>query len=167
MKKLYYILLLAVISMTMVSCDDRQVWWDTPPYESILIGCWESYCEVDGYDEYDIVGRDVVSYDFYGNHTGRYTFYSYMGLSYLNFEWETRGYRLLIWFEDGVYEEWYYDFDQYGYLMLSSSQRFHHYLVFSPFSYYYEPEKSFDPLQAKRFDTTTDAKPQHVALKQQ
>ena len=109
MKKFYYMLLLAVISMTMVSCDEWECEWDTPPYYTHnVFGSWESYCEFDGYDEYHILGSDVESFEFYDNYRGRYYFYSRMGFSFIEFNWTTyNDSRILIWDDYGFYENLY------------------------------------------------------------
>lgn len=148
-------LLFAVISMTMVSCDE----WDSPYYVDDIVGSWESYYGYDGYGEYDIRGYDVVRYDFYSDHTGRFTYYSYMGLTYIDFDWDTSGHRLKIWYTNGKYEDLYYGFDNYGYLILSYTKRFYEYEVFRPSGFYYEQGKSIDPTQAKSFDPATDEIP--------
>ena len=124
MKKIYYILLVAVISMTLSSCEEDYRW-----YESDLIGSWESSYGVDEYGEYDIRGYDVVRFDFYSNHTGRYTYYSIYGLDYVDFDWRAdRGF-LQIDYYDGTYENLYYDFD-HGYLLLSPDRYFRHYTAY-------------------------------------
>ena len=94
MKKIYFISMLALLSMMATSCND----WDSPYYVDDIVGSWVSEYGHDGYGSYDIMGYDVVRYDFYYNHTGRYTYYSAYGLAYVDFDWETRGnklYRLL------------------------------------------------------------------------
>ena len=148
-------LLLAVISMTFVSCDE----WDSPYYVDDIVGSWESYYGYDGYGEYDIMGYDVVRYDFYSNYTGRYTFYSHMGLYYIDFVWDTNAHRLQIWYDDGDYEDLYYGFNEYRYLVLSTSRRYRQYTVYRPVGFYYEQENRIDPLKAKRFDSTVGVKP--------
>lgn len=154
-------LLFAVISMTMVSCDE----WDSPYYVDDIVGSWESYYGYDGYGEYDIRGYDVVRYDFYSDHTGRFTYYSYMGLTYIDFDWDTSGHRLKIWYTNGKYEDLYYGFDNYGYLILSYTKRFYEYEVFRPSGFYYEQGKSIDPTQAKSFDPATDEIPRIATKK--
>ena len=148
-------LLLAVISMTFASCDE----WDSPYYVDDIVGSWESYYGYDGYGEYDIMGYDVVRYDFYSNYTGRYTFYSRMGLAYIDFTWDTYSHRLKIWYEDGDFEDLYYGFNEYGYLVLSTSRRYYQYTVYRPTGFYYEQGKGLDPTKAKHFDPATDVKP--------
>ena len=134
-------LLLALVSMTvtMTSCHD----WDSPYYVDDIVGSWVSEYGRDYYGEYDILGYDVVRYDFYYNHTGRYTYYSMYGLSYVDFDWETRGDRLFINYYDGDYENLYYGFDDYGYLILSLDRRFYQYTAYraAGTSPYYEPAK--------------------------
>ena len=138
MKKIYFISMLALLSM-MVSCNG----WDSPYYVEDIVGSWVSEYGSDGYGTYDILGYDVVRYDFYYNHTGRYTYYSMYGLSYVDFDWETRGDRLFINYYDGDYENLYYGFDDYGYLILSLDRRFYQYTAYraAGTSPYYEPAK--------------------------
>ena len=138
MKKIYFISMLALLSM-MVSCNG----WDSPYYVEDIVGSWVSEYGSDGYGTYDILGYDVVRYDFYYNHTGRYTYYSVYGLSYVDFDWDTRGDRLFINYYDGDYENLYYGFDDYGYLILSLDRRFYQYTAYraAGTSPYYEPAK--------------------------
>ena len=157
MKRFYYMLLLAVISMTIVSCDDWQ-WYDTPHFTNDVVGSWESCFEYDGYKEYDIRGFDVVRYDFYYDFMGRYTFYSAEGLTYIDFLWRTDGSRLKIWYDDGFCDDMYYGFDD-GCLIVSSSRHFTQYIGYRPAGFYYEQEKSIDPAKAKSFNPTTDERP--------
>ena len=169
MKKLYYMLLIAVISMTVVSCsnwDEPYNWdWDTPPSGAEIVGSWESYYGYDGYGEYDILGYDVVHYEFYTNRMGRYYFYSRLGLTYIDFQWSVDGRRLQIWYNDGDYEDLYFGFSDYGYLVLSTSRRFYQYTVYRPSGYYYEPKKSIDIKTAKCFDPATDEKPKTATMR--
>lgn len=138
MKKIYLISMLALLSM-MVSCNG----WDSPYYVEDIVGSWVSEYGSDGYGTYDILGYDVVRYDFYYNHTGRYTYYSVYGLSYVDFDWETRGNRLYINYYDGDFDNLYYGYDDYGYLILSLDRRFYQYTAYraAGTSPYYEPAK--------------------------
>ena len=138
MKKFYLMMMLTLLSMTVVSCSD----WDSPYYVDDVVGSWISEYGSDYYGEYDILGYDVVRYDFYYNHTGRYTYYSAYGLAYVDFDWETRGNRLYINYYDGDYESLYYGFDDYGYLILSTDYYFHQYTAYRPSGgIYYESAK--------------------------
>ena len=118
MKKIYYMMLLALVSMTMVSCHD----WDSPYYVDNIVGSWVSYYGRDYMGDYDLVGYDVVRYDFYRDHTGRYTYYSYYGLDYVDFEWNTSGDRLFIYYYDGTSDYLFYGFDRNGDLILATGQ---------------------------------------------
>ena len=133
MKKLYYMMLLALLTITVTSCHD----WDSPYYVDDIVGSWVSEYGHDYYGDYDIMGYDAVRYDFYGNYTGRYTYYSAYGLSYVDFDWETRGNRLYIRYYDGDYESLYYGYDNYGYLILSTDYHFHQYTAYRPGGMYY------------------------------
>jgi hypothetical protein len=133
MKKIYYMMLLALLSITVTSCSD----WDSPYYIDDIVGSWVSEYGHDYYGDYNIPGYEVVRYDFYSNYTGRYTYYSSYGLSYVDFDWDTRGDRLYIRYYDGDYESLYYGFDDYGYLILSTDYRFHQYTAYRPGGMYY------------------------------
>lgn len=140
MKKIYLITMLTLLSMAVTSCSD----WDAPYYVDDIVGTWVSEFGADGYGTYDIRGYDVVRYDFYYNNTGRYTYYSAFGLDYVDFDWETRGNRLFIRYYDGDFEDLYYGFDDYGYLILSLDHYFYQYTAYRPGGGgypYYEPAK--------------------------
>ena len=167
MKKFYYMLLLALVSMmvTMTSCHD----WDSPYYVEDIVGTWVSEYGHDYYGEYDILGYDVVSYEFYGNHTGRYTYYSTYGYGmprteFVYFDWETRGNRLYINYSDGDWDYLFYGFDNYGYLILSLDSRFNEYTAYRPGGMYYAPAKGMDDnaggpkMSARKTDGVTKVK---------
>ena len=78
------------------------------------------------------MGYDVVRYDFYYNHTGRYTYYSVYGLDFVDFDWETRGNRLFIRYYDGDSENLYYRIDESGYLLLALDAQFTIYTAYRP-----------------------------------
>lgn len=126
-----------LMAATMASCSN----WESPYYIEDIVGSWVSEYGSDSYGEYDIRGYDVVRYDFYSNYTGRYTYYSAFGLDYVDFDWETRGNRLYIRYYDGDYENLYYGFDRYGYLILALDSRFYRYTAYAPGGRYYEPAK--------------------------
>lgn len=134
MKKIYFIALIASLSLAMTSCSD----WDSPYYVDDIVGTWVSEYGSDGYGDYNIMGYDVVRYDFYYDYTGRYTYYSAYGLSYVDFDWETHGDRLYIRYYDGDYENLYYGFNDYGYLILSLDRHFYRYTAYRPGGGYYE-----------------------------
>lgn len=140
MKKIYYMLMLAALSVMMVSCSD----WDSPFYVDNISGSWVSEYGYDYLGYYELDLYESVRYDFYGNHTGRYTFYSefdYM-LCYVDFDWETHGNRLYIRYYDGDYDDLYYGYDEYGYLILGLDSHFREYTAYRPVGIYYEPGKS-------------------------
>lgn len=133
MKKIYNLLLVAVIAMAMTSCDG----WDSPYRIDDIVGSWESYYGYNGAYEYDLVGIDVVRYDFYANYTGRYTYYDpYYGPLYVDFDWDTYGDRLVIRYYDGDYDYLYYGYDSRGFLILSTDSRFYRYTVYRPAGYW-------------------------------
>ena len=131
MKKIYYMLLIAVISMTFVSCDEHSVYWDTPDYRYIdnILGTWESYYGYDSYGEYDIRGYDIERFDFYGNYLGRYYYYSAMGWTYINFQWAASENKISIWYENGDFESMYWGINHYGDLVLSYDWKYREYTV--------------------------------------
>ena len=142
MKKIYFIALIASLSLAMTSCSD----WDSPYYVDDIVGTWVSEYGSDGYGDYSIMGFDVVRYDFYYDFTGRYTYYSAYGLSYVDFDWETHGDRLYIRYYDGDYENLYYGFNNYGYLILSLDRHFYRYTAYRPGGGYYDQEKPLPDL---------------------
>ena len=162
MKKIYYMLLLAVISMTVVSCDG----WDSPYYVDNIVDSWESYYGCQGNYEYDIMGFDRVRYDFYTNHTGRYTYYDmYYGLSYIDFDWDTYGDRLVIRYYDGDSDYLFYGYDRNGDLLLALDSRFYQFTAYRP-SGYWAPAKDVTKVQATgKLDKGTDNKSASRAVK--
>ena len=152
--------------MTTVSCDEW-VWYDTPPAScsADIVGKWVSDYEFDGYVAYDIRGYDVVSLDFYQDHTGCYYFYSKVGLSYIDFEWSNCNNRIQIWYEDGYFEEMYFGYKGEGYLMLSQSPYFDSYIVYRSVGFYYGQEKSIDRTMAKKFNPATDELPKLAMMR--
>ena len=164
MKRFFYMLLLAVISMTVVSCDERE-WWDTPHITDDVVGSWESYYEFDGYEEFDIWGSDVMRYDFYRDLTGRYTFFSAGRYYYIDFLWRTDGNRLQIWYDDGLIENMYYSFDLNGDLIVSSSRYFNQYIAYRPVGFYFKQGESLDPIKAESLDHTTDVRSMTATMK--
>ena len=155
-------MLLASLSMAMVSCSG----WDSPYYVDDIVGSWESEYGCDGYGEYDIYGFDVVRYDFYGNTTGRYTCYNYYGqYVVIGFFWETRGDRLYISYDDGDWENLYYGFDRYGYLILSTDYHFYQYTAYRPAGYYYGPAKEMAGADSGQSDKVAKSERDTVKVK--
>ena len=129
MKKIYNMLLLAVLAVTMVSCDG----WDSPYRVDSIVGSWESYYGCQGNYEYDIMGYDQVRYDFYANGTGRYTSYdTFYYLRYVDFDWDSYGDRLIIRYYDGDSDYLYYGYDRNGDLLLALDSRFYQYTAYRP-----------------------------------
>ena len=145
MKKIYNMLLLAVLAVTMVSCDG----WDSPYRVESIVGSWESYYGCQGNYEYDIIGYDRVRYDFYASHTGRYTFYDrFYRLTYVDFDWETYGDRLIIRYYDGDSDYLYYGYDRNGDLLLALDSRFYQYTAYCP-SGFWAPAQDLTTLSDK------------------
>ena len=171
MKKIYYMMLLALLTMTttMTSCRD----WDSDTpysyYVEDVVGSWVSYYGHDYYGDYDILGRDVVRYDFYSNYTGRYTRYSYYGydLETIGFDWDTYGDRLVIYYYDGDREYLYYGFDRNGDLLLATDSHFYQYTAYRPAGYYYEQGKALPDVKSTVTEgkTTTTVKTVSRAIK--
>jgi len=146
MKKIYYMLLLAVIAVTISSCDG----WNSPYRIDSIVGSWESYYGYNGRYEYDILGQDVVRYDFYANHMGRYTYYDrWYGLRYVDFDWETYGDRLIIRYDDGDSDYLFYGYDNAGYLIMSLDSRYTQYTAYRPAGYCWAPAKELNQLEGK------------------
>jgi len=163
MKKIYFymMLMLASLAVTMSSCGG----WDSPYYVDDIVGNWVSYYGHDSYGEYDIMGRDVVSYTFYSNYTGRYTYYSYYGLSYVDFDWYTSGDRLIIHYYDGDSDYLYYGFDRNGDLLMATDSRFYHYTAYRPTGYYYDQAKPLPDDDKTALDKTVPLTSESRAIK--
>lgn len=161
MKKIYYMMLLALLTITVTSCRD----WDSPYYIDSIVGSWVSEYGHDYRGDYDILGYDVVRYDFYSNYTGRYSYYSAYGLSYVDFDWETRGDRLYIRYYDGDFESLYYGYDSYGYLILSTDYHYRQYTAYRPAGMYYEPSHDGPRMARKQGGDTTAVKSVSRAIK--
>ena len=137
-----------------VSCDG----WDSPYRVESIVGSWESYYGYNGVYEYDILGRDVVRYDFYANYTGRYTYYdTWYGLCYVDFDWETYSDRLIIRYYDGDSDYLFYGFDNAGYLIMSLDARFHEYTAYRPNGMYYAPSKDITDGGSRKAARKTDS----------
>jgi len=161
MKKIYYMMLLALLSITVTSCRD----WDSPYYIDDIVGSWVSEFGHDYRGDFDILGYNVVRYDFYSNYTGRYTFYTDYGLGYVDFDWETRGDRLYIRYYDGDYESLYYGFDNYGYLILSTDYHYREYTAYRPGGAYHAPAKDGPRMARTQGTDSTNVKSISKALK--
>jgi hypothetical protein len=166
MKKLYFYMMTAMMALTMASCSNwDSTYYDTPYYIEDIVGSWVSEYGGDSYGEYGIYGYDVVYYDFFNNHTGRYTYYSAFGWDYVDFDWDTRGNRLFIRYYDGDYENLYYGFDSYNYLILSLDPYFYQYTAYAPNGRYYEPAKTMDKAPAKQSTDMVTKRDDNAKLK--
>ena len=95
--------------------------------DNSIVGTWISEYSVDSYGQYDIVERDVVSFVFNEDNTGRFTYSSPYGQAYVDLDWETHGGRLYI---DS--ENLYYRIDESGYLLLALDAQFTIYTAYRP-----------------------------------
>lgn len=157
MEKIKFMLLTAIMSTVMFSCE--RGWEDEPQYMSDvdIVGCWEAYCANEGYGEYDIRGIDKDRYEFYSDGTGQYTYYSIYGFVYYYFDWETRSNGTVkIWYDDGDCDVFYYSFNSYDDLILSDSRNFHRYMVYRYAGFYYNKEKTLDTDAVAGKDKTLD-----------
>ena len=100
--------------------------------DNSIVGTWISEYSVDSYGQYDIVERDVVSFVFNEDNTGRFTYSSPYGQAYVDLDWETHGGRLYIRYYDGDSENLYYRIDESGYLLLALDVRFTTYTAYRP-----------------------------------
>lgn len=100
--------------------------------DNSIIGTWISEYSVDSYGQYDIVERDVVSFVFNEDNTGRFTYSSPYGQAYVDLDWETHGDRLYIRYYDGDSDELYYRIDESGYLLLALDAQFTMYTAYRP-----------------------------------
>ena len=100
--------------------------------DNSIVGTWISEYGVDSYGRYDIEERDVISFVFNENNTGRYTYNSPYGQAYVDLDWETHGDRLYIRYYDGDSENLYYRIDESGYLLLALDAQFTIYTAYRP-----------------------------------
>ena len=61
--------------------------------------------------------------------------------SYVDFDWNIRGDRLIIYYYDGDVEYLYYGYDRNGDLIMATDSHFYHYTAYRPAGMYYEPAK--------------------------
>ncbi len=97
-----------------------------------IVGTWVSEYGVDSYGRYNIEERDVVSFVFNEDNTGRFTYSSPYGQAYVDLDWETHGGRLYIRYYDGDSENLYYRIDESGYLLLALDAQFTIYTAYRP-----------------------------------
>ena len=97
-----------------------------------IVGSWVSEYGVEGGNKYEIQDYDVVSFDFYGDHTGRFTYYDSNCLSSIGLRWQTHGQRLSIMYDDGDHEALFYKIDENGYLLISTNAQFKNYTDYRP-----------------------------------
>lgn len=101
-----------------------------------IVGCWVSeYALDDNGERFDIPDPIKVSFDFYGNQSGRwgcYTDYNNGIIDYVGLKWEQQVKRLYLWFDDGDHEELYYGFNEEGYLLLSLNSQMTQYTAYRP-----------------------------------
>ena len=90
----------------------------------------------------------MTRYDFYRDYTGRYTYYSYYGLDYVDFDWYTSGDRLIIHYYDGDSDYLFYGYDRNGDLLMSTDSRFYNFTAYRPAGMYYEPAKEMPSLES-------------------
>ena len=97
-----------------------------------IVGSWISEYGVDPYGRYDILERDVVTFEFHEDHTGVYYSYINSNLIYIDLTWAQTPQRLYIWYNDGFNEELYYGIDESGYLLLALDEQFTSYTAYRP-----------------------------------
>lgn len=121
MRKLYSILVLAVLMLSLNSCDERH------RYHDPILGSWEAVSYVEGNYEYNINPQAYHRYSFYEDGTGIYV--DDRGYRY-DFIWDYGGsYQLRLRYHDGSVDWLYYDFDG-RYLLLSTDYDFFSYYVY-------------------------------------
>ena len=108
MKKLYYSITLALVALTLTSCN-TDFWNDT---DSRLLGDWTFY------------DNDRGVYGYYINRSGHSEWVE------VNFRWRADRYERIahIEYADGKREDIYYDFDKNGCLLISRDYGFYNYI---------------------------------------
>lgn len=99
-----------------------------------ILGSWYSEYFVDEDGRYDVPESIAVSFDFYGDYTGRYSYLEKDEMIHVSLRWNLQGQRLYLWFIDGDYEELYCKIDENGYMLLSLYEDFHNYTGYRPVS---------------------------------
>ncbi|MBR5726678.1 MAG: leucine-rich repeat protein [Muribaculaceae bacterium] len=99
-----------------------------------ITGSWYSEYFVDEDGTYNVPEPIAVSFDFYGDNTGRYTYRDHGEVTYIGLRWSLQGQRLYLWFDDGDYEKLYCKIDGNGYMLLSLYKDFSNYTAYRPIS---------------------------------
>ncbi len=118
--------LAATVAFTSCEPDDG--------YYSYVAGTWTAEYAGDRSGEYDLGEYDIDQYSFYDNGTGIYSYYNdYHQWVSLRFGWSDDGRNsLTLWYEDGINDRLYYDFDRYGYLILGHDPSLNTYTGYRP-----------------------------------
>lgn len=124
MRKVYFLLMLAILAIASTSCTDDDD-WGAP-----LVGSWESIYTVDNDNTYPVSGYDVERFDFYEDGEGTYFYYAKGVPMSVDFVWDASSDgRIAIRYSDGVDEYSYFDFEN-GCLCISRDASFYQYTVF-------------------------------------
>ena len=125
MKKIYQLIMLALIGVAFSSC----VYEHDPYYDAPFLGTWESVAYGEGNYEYDLRYGEWHRYVFYSDGTG---FYNQEDGLRTKFYWdEYPPNKIELRHSDGLREHLYYDFDR-RYLLLSTVPNFYTYFVYEP-----------------------------------
>ncbi len=118
--------LAATVALTSCEPDDG--------YYSYVAGTWTAEYAGDSEGEYNLDEYNIDQYSFYDNGTGIYSYYNdYRQWVSVRFEWSDSGRNTLtLWYEDGINDRLYYDFDRVGYLVLSHSPSLMPYTGYRP-----------------------------------
>lgn len=126
MKKIYQLMMLALIGVAFSSC----VYEHDPYYDAPFLGTWESVLYGEGNHEYDLHPGEWHKYVFYSDGTGAYT--QADGLR-TKFYWDDyAGRKLVLRHSDGLLETLYYDFDG-RFMLMSTRHDFYTYYVYEPY----------------------------------
>ena len=97
-----------------------------------IVGSWYSEYFVDEDGKFDIPEVIAVSFDFYNDSTGLYSYRDKDDMVYLGLRWNLQGQRLYLWFDDESFEELYCKIDENGYMLLSLDSQFNGYTAYRP-----------------------------------
>lgn len=97
-----------------------------------VIGSWYSEYFVDEDGKYNIPESIAMGFEFYSDHTGRYSYLDKDGIVYVPLRWNVQAQRLNLLFSDSDIEVYYYRIDENGYLLLTFDREFITYTAYRP-----------------------------------
>lgn len=103
-------------------------------YSYLLRGTWTADYAGDNTGDHPLSEDEVDQYSFYDNGSGLYSYYNDLGQWVgVRFDWRENGSgSVALWYEDGINDVLYYDFDRFGNLVLSHNPGMSPYTGYRP-----------------------------------